>query len=126
MNLQDLLGSASEVFVHQRKEWVEIIVDWETKNQYAILDSEGNELGSIVEKAGGFMDTLRRGFLRSHRALEIGVFDRTRARVLSLTRPFFFLFSSLSVLGPQGEPVGCVERRFGLLFKQYDLLDSLG
>ena len=108
MNFQSLLGSGSEVFVRQRKEWVEILVDWETKNQYVILDAEGNELGSVVEKAGGFFDTLRRGFLRSHRSLEVGIFDRTRAQALSLTRPFFLLFSSLSVSGPQGEPVGRV------------------
>jgi uncharacterized protein YxjI len=126
VNLQALLGSSSEVFIRQRKEWVEILVDWETKNQYASLDADGNELGSIVEKAGGFFDHLRRGFLRSHRSLEVGVFDRTRARVLLLTRPFFFFFSRLSILGPQGEPVGCVERRFGVLYKRYDLLDSLG
>ena len=78
-----MLGSGSEVFIRQRKEWVEILVDWETKNQYEILDAEGNELGSVVEKAGGLFDAMRRGFLRSHRPLEIGVFDRTRAQVLS-------------------------------------------
>ena len=126
MEFQSLLGSGSEVFIRQRKEWVEILVDWETKNQYEILDAEGNELGSVVEKAGGLFDAMRRGFLRSHRPLEIGVFDRTRAQVLSLARPFFFLFSSLSVSGPHGAAIGRVERRFGVLYKRYDLLDSLG
>jgi len=122
---QSLLGPASEVYIRQRKEWVEILVDWETKNQYEILDAEGKELGYVVEKAGGFFSALRRGFLRSHRPLEIGVFDRARVKVLLLTRPFFFFFSSLSVSGGQGESIGRVERRFGVLYKRYDLYDSM-
>jgi len=126
VNLQNLLGAETEVYVQQRKEWVEILVDWETRNQYAIQDAQGKELGTVVEKSGGIFATLRRGFLRSHRPLEIAVFDRDRAQVLSLSRPFFFLFSSLSVSGPRGERVGHVLRRFGVLYKRYDLFDALG
>ena len=40
----------------------------------------------------------RRGFLRSHRPLEITVVDRQGQRVIDLSRPFFWLFSTLDVL----------------------------
>jgi uncharacterized protein YxjI len=126
MDVKTLIGERPELFVRQKKEWVEIFVDWETKNQYEILDSQGQEIGLIVEKAGGFWDHFRRGFLRSHRRLEIGVFDSAGSLVLSLQRPFFFLFSNLSVSDADIRPIGRVQRRFGILYKRYDLLDQLG
>ena len=48
MNHGTLLGTNSEVFIRQRRELVEIFVDWETKNQYAILDAAGEELGYVA------------------------------------------------------------------------------
>ena len=126
MTIAAFLGDRPDLFIRQRKELVEILVDWEMGNQYVVLDDQGNELGSVVEKKGGFWSFFRRGFLRSHRPLEVAVMDRSGSRVLTLTRSFFFLFSSLDVTGPDGRKVGQVERRFGVLYKKYDLLDETG
>ncbi len=126
MDWRDFLRGRQELFVRQRREWVEIVVDWETKNQYAVLDPESREIGLIVEKAGGFWDALRRGFFRSHRALEAHVLDAAANAVLTLSRPFFFLFSDLAVSAADGLLLGRVRRRFGLLYKRYDLVDAQG
>jgi hypothetical protein len=114
-----------ELFVRQRKEWVEIFVDWETRNQYSILAADGAELGLVVERAGGLWDALRRGFLRSHRPLEAAVVGSDGTPLCSFRRPFFWLFSHLVVSGPDGERMGEVSRRFGVLYKRYDLSDHL-
>lgn len=126
MSARDLLGDRTRVFVRQRKEWTEILVDWETINQYAVLDEGGTELGTVAEKGSGLWRFLRRGFLRSHRPLEVAVADRTGRIVLSLDRPFFLLFSDLDVRTPEGGTVGHVKRRFGVIYKRYDLLDETG
>jgi hypothetical protein len=124
MELASLLGRP-DLFVRQRTEWVEILVDWETRNQYSILDADGAEIGLVVEKAGGFWDTVRRVFLRSHRPLEALVVAPDGSPLLSLRRPFFWIFSHLSVESPEGPRLGEVSRRFGVLYKRYDLRDGL-
>lgn len=124
--MNDIVRGRDKWFIKQKKEWVEILVDWETRNQYEILDGDGRPLGFIAEKAGGFIDAILRTIFKSHRSLAAEVFDRGKAQVLSMRRPFFFLFSSMEVLGPGGRVLGAVERRFGLLYKKYDLHDKTG
>jgi uncharacterized protein YxjI len=124
--LTSFLTNQPELFIRQRKEMVEILVDWEMGNQYTVCDAQQNELAHVVEKKGGFWSFFRRGFLRSHRPLEVAVTDRQRQRALDLSRPFFFLFSSLAVTTHDGGALGQVERRFGVLYKRYDLLDRTG
>jgi uncharacterized protein YxjI len=126
MMMNDLIGERTKVFIRQRKEWTEILVDWETKNQYDVLDEQGQPLGTLAEKAGGWATLLRRGIFRSHRAFEVYAFDRNGRPALQLRRPFFFLFSNLEVNQPDGQLVGRVKRRFGLLYRRYDLLDATG
>jgi hypothetical protein len=96
MELASLLGRP-DLFVRQRKEWVEILVDWETRNQYSILDAP---LEALVVAPDG-------------------------SPLLSLRRPFFWIFSHLSVESPEGPRLGEVARRFGVLYKRYDLRDGL-
>ncbi len=114
------------LFIRQRKEWTEILIDWETRNQYVVMDADKNEIATVAEKAGGVADFLKRSILRSHRPFEIGVFDSDGSLRCTLSRPFFFLFSDLEVRDPGGAVVGHVKRRFGLLYRKYDLLDEAG
>jgi len=124
--LHELVTGHAALYVQQRREWTEILIDWETKNRYAILDGERRELGWIAERAGGVADFLKRAFLRSHRGFEIDVMDSAGRVLLHLSRGFFFLFSSLDVHAPDGESYGRVERRFGVLYKIYHLFDAGG
>jgi uncharacterized protein YxjI len=126
MSVASFLTAHPELYIRQRKELVEILVDWEMGNQYTIHDANENELAHVAEKKGGIWSFFRRGFLRSHRPLEIVVVDRAGGRALDLKRPFFFLFSSLDVSEGSGRSLGRVERRFGFLYKKYDLVDATG
>jgi uncharacterized protein YxjI len=124
MTLTDPFANHSKVFLQQRKEWAEILVDWETRNQYTLRDEHGGELGTLSERAGGLWSFFRRGFLRSHRGFEAALCDRTGQIVLVLQRNFFLLFSDLEIRTPEGRLLGRVRRRFGVLYKRYDLLDA--
>ncbi|MAE94932.1 MAG: hypothetical protein CL910_09760 [Deltaproteobacteria bacterium] len=115
-----------QIFVRQRREMTEILIDWETRNQYDVMDEGKNPLGTIAERAGGAADVAKRFFLRSHRGFQIRVLDPEGEPLLELSRSFFFLFSDLQVTGPGGEELGSVHRRFGLLYKRYDLRDAAG
>ena len=124
--LRQVVEAGDRYFVRQRKDWAEILVDFETKNQYAILDQDQSEVGTISEVSSGLGGFLKRNFFGSHRALDVRVHDAEGRPLLRLERSFFFLFSSLSVEAEGGVELGRVERRFGLIHKKYDLLDVQG
>ncbi|HEY8121871.1 MAG TPA: phospholipid scramblase-related protein [Myxococcota bacterium] len=115
-----------QLSLKQRKEWVEILVDFETRNQYAVFGSRGEEVGTLAEEGGGLGRVLTRWLLRSHRPLDAALCDRLGAVVLRLSRPFFFLFSDLNVSDARGVTIGSVHRRFGILYRKYDLRDAHG
>lgn len=124
-NLDDFL-SPGQIVVRQRKEWVEIVVDWETTNRYEVLAASGESLGMVAERPGGMFSALKRGFFRSHRAMEVDLVNRAGQSLAHYSRPFFFLFSELSVRGSEGATLGQVRRRFGIIYKKYDLVDASG
>jgi uncharacterized protein YxjI len=126
MNPLPFLDGRQRVFMRQKKEWTEILIDWETRNQYEVLGEDGDSLGRVAEHEGGFMDHVKRFFLRSHRPLDVGVFDVNGEALLRLTRNFFFIFSDLSLTTPDGNEIGSVHRRFGILYRKYDLRDIHG
>jgi uncharacterized protein YxjI len=121
-----ILTSAQQLFVQQRKEWIEIVVDFETFNQYRILDADKHEVGTVIERGGQFWTKVKRFFLRSHRPFKIDVFDASQSPLLHLSRDFFFFFSDLLVSGAEGQKIGAVHRRFGIIYKRYDLRDVSG
>lgn len=124
--LENLLSAYPQLFVQQRKEWTEIIINWETSNRYVILDASRGQVGFVAERGGGFGTKLRRMFLRSHRPFDIDILSRTGEQLLLLTRKFFWFFSDLEVKSPEGERYGSVHRRFGFIHKIYDLRDEMG
>ena len=104
--LRAAIETHDQYFIRQKKEWTEIIVDFETKNQYQILDANKNELGTISEVSSGIGGFLRRNFFGSHRSLDVRVHDSDGSAVLRLARSFFFFFSSLDVATEGGRPMG--------------------
>ena len=73
--LRDLIENAEQYFVRQKKEWTEILVDFETRNQYEILDVDKKEVGTISEVSSGIGGFLKRNFFGSHRSLDVRVHD---------------------------------------------------
>ena len=124
--LRDLVEHANQYFIRQKKEWTEILIDFETRNQYQVLDEDQNEVGTISEVSSGIGGFMKRNVFGSHRSLDVRVHDADGSAVVRLARPFFWLFSSLEVLAEGGAKLGAVERRFGLIRKKYDLLDEHG
>ncbi len=117
----------STYFIQQVKEWAEIVLNFETANKYKIENSQGSEIGGIYETGHGFLKVLARLILRSHRPITIEVVDKDSSKILQLHRPFFFIWSNLTIQDTNQKKLGWAKRRFGfLLFKRYDLLDQHG
>lgn len=115
----------SQVFVHQSREWGEIITGFETRNKYKVLDETGQPIGFIAEQRNGLMGALLRFMLRSHRPMHIKVWNQNREELLDIQRPFHFFFSDMTVCS-EGQELGIIRQRFGIIFKKYDLVDQHG
>lgn len=126
--LMHLLEDRDHLHIEQHaRHWWEILLNWEQANQYMIRDEARRNVGIIFENSTGFLNALARVFLGSHRPLDVKVVHfQSNELALELQRNFFFLFSDLEVVTPGGSRMGSVHRRFGIIFKRYDLRDERG
>ncbi len=99
-SLSPIFQQYSSLFVQQRKEWAEILIDWETSNKYAVLDEQKNEVGWIAERSGGIGTQIKRWFLRSHRGFFVDVFDREKNKSSNFGALSFFFFQICKWLSP--------------------------
>ncbi len=53
MSLREAIEASQELFIQQRKEWTEIVVDFETRNRYAVMDTSGTSIGVVAEVSSG-------------------------------------------------------------------------
>ncbi len=120
-DLTQALSTGSQIVIKQKRELVEVFLGFETRNQYLVFDHNGAPCGTIVERGSGFMAFLKRVFLKSHRPFVIDIIDANGKAILELKRPFFFFFSDITVKVPDGPILGSAHRRFGILYKNYDL-----
>ncbi len=112
----------NKLVINQLKEWAEIFADIETKNAYEIRTENDSVIGNIAEISDGFFDFIKRMFFRSHRPLKIRVQGTDAKHALSFNRKFFFFFSDLFITDGAGKEMGSVHRKFGILFKKYNLV----
>ena len=73
----------------------EILIDWESKNNYIILDEKEHLIGYISESTKGFWNGLGRIVLRKHRSFEAVILDENRELQFKMKRPFYFIWSDI-------------------------------
>jgi uncharacterized protein YxjI len=112
--------------VKQKKRWLEILFDWESKNSYGVFDEDGHHVLQVKEN-GGFVNVLLRMLLQTARPFSATVFDNPIPRpLLQLRRPFRFLFHRIDVATAGGEVVGSVVRRWSWIRRVYSVQDAEG
>lgn len=111
----------SQLMVKQQKEWGEIITGFETKNKYAIMDSQGNQLYFAAERKGSWF---ARQFLKANRPFELAILNNSGKQVMSVVRPFRFLFPEVTVYDENNKILGVVKKKFSIISKHYCLYDS--
>jgi len=117
------LAPIGGLVVSQRKEWGEILTGLEAKNRYAVSDLSGDPVYLAAEQPGSI---LLRWFLKALRPFTILVSDQDGQPVLRIKRPFRFYFHRVDILDTQGRCLGCVERCFSVLRRNYSVTGSSG
>lgn len=126
--LETLLRDANVLRLNENPRGVlGILTGWAVAREFDIVDSVGRQRGSVAQQGQDALSTLGRTFFSGWLSIEFAVFAYpTQQLALTLRRPFFWLFSEMTVDGARGERLGSAKRRFSLLRKRYDLLDASG
>jgi uncharacterized protein YxjI len=118
----DLFEGAGTVAVSQKKEWLEILTDIESRNRFTI-DFDGRDGVLLAAEEGGGW---KRFFLGSMRPYTIVVQTRERKPVLRMHAPFRWVHSEIAVMEVNGKPLGIVRKRFTFPHTRYDVFDANG
>ena len=117
-----MLENYETVTVRQEVEMLQVFTGLETKNRYKIIDPSGNDVLFAYEESG----FIGRQFLGGHRPLTLNIIGLDGNVLLAARRKFFWFFSHLEFLSPEGAPLGRMQRRFKLIGRHFDLADSQG
>ena len=117
-----MLQALESLTVRQQVEMLQVFTGLETENRYKVLDPEDNDILFAYEESGFF----GRQFLGGHRPLTIKILDGQGTLQLIARRKFFWFFSHLEFLSPEGRALGRMQRRFKLIGRRFDLFDDQG
>ena len=125
MSIAEQLTASSSVFIRQRREMVELL-GFEARNKYSIETESGARIGFASEQQSGFAGAVFRQIVGHWRSFEIRIFDAERRVELIARHPFRIFFHRIEISTADGNALGCVERRFSLLAKKFDVRDVDG
>jgi hypothetical protein len=119
-----LFADARVIQIEQHaRSWWEILIGLEQRNQYAITVN-GRHGGFAVEQGTSFLDRIVRIVLGSHRPLHLIVFTGNDQVTMNAKRPFYWIFSTMTVADGNGRSIGVVQKRWGIVTKKYDLVEG--
>ena len=126
--LESLFGGANVLRLNENPRGVlALVTGWQNAREFDIVDSVGRMRGTAAEQGRGILGFMSRTVLSGWLPLQFAVFsDPSQERVMTLGRPFFWLFSEMTVDGERGQRLGSVKRRFSIIRKRYDLRDAAG
>lgn len=119
------LSHLNQLIVKQRFEGFELL-GYETRNKYAILDDQGNDIAFAAEQQKGIMGFLLRQFLGHWRKFDVHFFDKNKQEFMLAHHPFKILFQRFEITNNEGKNIGALQQRFALLSKKFDVLDERG
>lgn len=112
-----------KILVHQVFEGAELF-GFETRNKYEILSERGQPIGYAAEQQKGLSGFFLRQFLGHWRVFTIKFFDSQRNEIMHAIHPFRFIFQRFEIRANNGEYIGCIQQRFSILKKKFDILDK--
>jgi uncharacterized protein YxjI len=118
-----VFAKATRLTVRQSKRWLEILTSFDSRNTYVVYDEMGNPVFNVEEQGRGFGQFLKRVFLGAYRPFTSHVEDLAGGggQVLTLRRPFRFIFHRLEVRDKDGTYIGAIQRRWTWIRRKYEV-----
>jgi uncharacterized protein YxjI len=114
-------GKAHRLSVRQRKRWLEILTSLDARNVYVVYDEMGAPVLNVEEQGSGFSSFMKRLFLQYMRPFTSKVEDLSTGgtHLLTLRRPFRFIFHRLEVMEANGTKLGAIQRKWTWFRRKY-------
>lgn len=123
--MDSIVADRERVLVRQTKEWGEILLGFESKNRFELLDEHGQRLGLAAEEAQGFGAWFLRNLFGRCRKASIHVYDALGRKVGRGEKPFRWYFHRMEVWDGETR-LGAVQRRFSLLHRTFAIENAAG
>jgi len=104
------LCSFPYVQIKQKVESMEVLSGFETSNQYAVLDPQGNLLMKCNEKSS----MLSKLALGTGRSMDIKITDCSGSPMMNITRPFKLYHKTVTINDASGKLIGSVLKKFAI------------
>lgn len=114
------LKNLEALVVSQKKEWGEILTNFETRNKYVVCSADGEQLFAAGEVGGSL---ILRVLLKAHRPFTMKVAAPGGETVMILKRPFRFFFHELRILDSAGQQLGYLKKQFSIFRRIYTVYD---
>jgi uncharacterized protein YxjI len=118
----DLFEGSPTVTVSQKKEWLEILTDFERRNRFSIALEDRD--GALIAREEG--SRWARIFLGSMRPYTLVIETPQGKPVLRLHAPFRFIHREILVTDAHSKRIGRVRKRFTFPHTRYDVYDASG
>lgn len=119
MQLTGLLEAPS-LRMRQMRELAEVLIGWESKNQYEVCDETGRVTVYVGETGDGWGSALKRNFWPFYKArLECMTLGGSVA--LALERPWSFIFAKANIEAWDGRLMGTIQQRFTFFGRRLEL-----
>lgn len=123
--MQSIVSGHNQIMVRQVKEWGEILINFEGRNRFEILTTDGHKIGYASEQGDGIGAVLLRNWLGAMRKASIRVADEDGQEVGRIEKPFRWFFHRVDVFS-EGKKIGAVERRWSWLHRKYVVENASG
>ena len=111
--------SQNKLMIEQKAMLTEVFTKFELSNKYKILDEIGNELYYAYEESG----FISRQILGTRRPLTLKIVDKSNKILLTMNKPFYWLYADFTIKSPKGEILGYIKQKKWFLTKQFDVYD---
>jgi uncharacterized protein YxjI len=114
-------AKADRLSVRQRKNWIEILTSFDARNKYVVYNELGEPVMNVEEQGSGFGSFVKRLILQSMRPFETKIEDLTTGgtHLLTLNKPFRFIFHRIEVRDPSGTLLGAIQWKWSWLRRRY-------
>ena len=123
--LDVIVGDRERVLVKQNKEWGEILLGFESKNRFDLMDEDGTLLGRAAEEGKGFGAMLLRNLFGSMRQASIHIYDLEGNEIGRGEKPFRFFFHRMEVYDGK-QLLGAVQRKWSWFHRRFSIENSAG
>lgn len=123
--LATIVGDRTRVMIHQTKEWGEILLGFESKNRFELMDEEGQRLGLAAEESKGMGAMFARQFLGRCRKATIHIYDDKGNRIGRGEKPFRWFFHRMEVFDGQTK-IGAIQRKWSWFSRHFAIENEAG